>query len=154
MGSHRVRGAARAQRITGDTVTCKLLGAQLVGHLSAQVSKRVDIFATTIFYGGMVDDIPDLDLSYTPPLGSPYDAIQHAALAGSTISLTDPLESRQPTNRDAARTVVHTDAMGNLSPELTGPVQLELARAVEQLPGRHGMPGGSRYELKWDGFLH
>lgn len=44
--------------------------------------------------------------------------------------------------------------MGNLSPELTGPVQLALARAVEQLPDEHGMPGGSRYELKWDGFLH
>jgi hypothetical protein len=44
--------------------------------------------------------------------------------------------------------------MGNLSPELTGPVQLELATAVEQLPGEHGMPGGSRYESKWDGFLH
>jgi hypothetical protein len=45
-------------------------------------------------------------------------------------------------------------ARGNLPPELTGPVQLELAKAVEQLPGQHGMPGGSRYELKWDGFLH
>jgi hypothetical protein len=29
---------------------------------------------------------------------------------------------------------------------------MQLARAVEQLPGPHGMPGGSRYELKWDGF--
>jgi hypothetical protein len=45
-------------------------------------------------------------------------------------------------------------AVGNLPPELTGPVQLELAKAVEELPGRRGMPGGSRYELKWDGFLH
>jgi ATP-dependent DNA ligase len=45
-------------------------------------------------------------------------------------------------------------AVGNMSPELTGPVQLELAKAVEQLPDEHGMPGGSRYELKWDGFLH
>ncbi|MEU8226181.1 ATP-dependent DNA ligase [Kribbella sp. NPDC048915] len=42
--------------------------------------------------------------------------------------------------------------MGNLSPDLTGPVALELARAVEQLPGEHAMPGGSRFELKWDGF--
>jgi ATP-dependent DNA ligase len=42
--------------------------------------------------------------------------------------------------------------MGRLAPELIGPVGLELARAVEQLPGPHGMPGGSRYELKWDGF--
>jgi hypothetical protein len=38
--------------------------------------------------------------------------------------------------------------MGNLSPELAGPIQLELARTVEQLPGPHGMPGGYRYELK------
>jgi NADPH-dependent 2,4-dienoyl-CoA reductase/sulfur reductase-like enzyme len=69
------------QRITGATASRRLLGAQLVGHLPAQISKRVDILATTIFYGGTVDDIPDLDLSYTPPLGSPYDAIQNAALA-------------------------------------------------------------------------
>jgi ATP-dependent DNA ligase len=39
-----------------------------------------------------------------------------------------------------------------LAPDLRGPVGLQLARAVEQLPGEHGMPGGSRYELKWDGF--
>lgn len=42
--------------------------------------------------------------------------------------------------------------MGNLPSDLTGPVQLELAKAVEQLPGERGLPGGSRYELKWDGF--
>ncbi|MFC5264818.1 RNA ligase family protein [Kribbella qitaiheensis] len=42
--------------------------------------------------------------------------------------------------------------MGKLAPDLLGPVGLELARAVERLPGQHGMPGGSRYELKWDGF--
>ncbi|WP_255512890.1 hypothetical protein [Kribbella sp. VKM Ac-2568] len=44
--------------------------------------------------------------------------------------------------------------MGNNAPELAGPVELELAKAVEHLPGPHGMPGGSRHELKWDGFLH
>ncbi|TDO56697.1 ATP dependent DNA ligase-like protein [Kribbella sp. VKM Ac-2571] len=42
--------------------------------------------------------------------------------------------------------------MGNLSPDLTGPVALELAKAVEQLPGEHAMPGGARFELMWDGF--
>jgi hypothetical protein len=31
--------------------------------------------------------------------------------------------------------------MGNLLPDPTGPVQLELAEALEQLPGPHGMPG-------------
>jgi hypothetical protein len=47
-----------------------------------------------------------------------------------------------------------TVAVGKLSPELTGPVALELAKAVEQLPGEQGMSGGARFELKWDGFLH
>lgn len=41
-----------------------------------------------------------------------------------------------------------------LPPELAGPVELELAKAVEQLPGRNDLPGGSRYELKYDGHLH
>ncbi|WP_433003355.1 hypothetical protein [Kribbella sp. CA-294648] len=44
--------------------------------------------------------------------------------------------------------------MSKLAPELLGPVGLELARAEEALPGRGAMPGGSRYELKWDGYLH
>jgi hypothetical protein len=46
---------------------------------------------------------------------------------------------------------MHTDAVGNLPPGLAGPVQLELARAEERMPGVHALPGGSRYELKWDG---
>lgn len=44
--------------------------------------------------------------------------------------------------------------MGNLSSELTGPVAFELAKAAEHLPGEHALPGGARYELKWDGFIH
>lgn len=46
------------------------------------------------------------------------------------------------------------DDMGRLAPDLIGPVGLELARAEEQLPEPQGMPGGSRFELKWDGFFH
>jgi hypothetical protein len=38
--------------------------------------------------------------------------------------------------------------------DLLGPVGPALARTVEELPGEHGMPGGARFELKWDGFLH
>jgi len=48
----------------------------------------------------------------------------------------------------------NTEIVAELGPDLLGPVALELARADEQLPGPHGMPGGSRFELKWDGFLH
>ena len=75
-GSHRI-----AMRYTGDRRTGRLLGAQLFGHRHAEVAKRVDIAATAIFNGMTVDAISDLDLSYTPPLGSPWDAMQAGAQA-------------------------------------------------------------------------
>lgn len=67
--------------VTGDRATGRLLGAQLLGHRGAEIAKRVDTYATAISYGATVADISDLDLSYTPPLGSPWDAVQLAATA-------------------------------------------------------------------------
>jgi NADPH-dependent 2,4-dienoyl-CoA reductase/sulfur reductase-like enzyme len=75
-------GASPVQvRITGDRHTGRLLGAQLLGNHGAQIAKRIDIYATAISYGATVAAISDLDLSYTPPLGSPWDAVQLAATA-------------------------------------------------------------------------
>jgi NADPH-dependent 2,4-dienoyl-CoA reductase/sulfur reductase-like enzyme len=78
-------------RITGDRQTGQLLGAQLVGDHRAEVAKRIDIPAGALFHHMTVDGLSDLDLSYTPPFGSPWDAIQLAAqdwvrqvMAGST----------------------------------------------------------------------
>lgn len=68
-------------RITGDKATGSLLGAQLVGRRSAEVAKRVDTYAVALFHGMTIDALSDLDLSYTPPLGSPWDATQMAAQA-------------------------------------------------------------------------
>lgn len=68
-------------RITGDTGTGRLLGAQLVGRLGTEIAKRVDIYATAIHHEMTVNGLNDLDLSYTPPLGSPWDAVQMAAQA-------------------------------------------------------------------------
>ena len=75
-GSHRI-----AMRFTGDRVTSRLLGVQLFGHKDAEIAKRIDIAATAIFHSMNVDAISDLDLSYTPPLGSPWDAVQAGAQA-------------------------------------------------------------------------
>jgi NADPH-dependent 2,4-dienoyl-CoA reductase/sulfur reductase-like enzyme len=75
-GSHRI-----TIRVTGDRTTGRLLGMQLFGHKNAEIAKRVDIAATAIFHGMTVDAVSDLDLSYTPPLGSPWDAVQMAAQA-------------------------------------------------------------------------
>lgn len=62
--------------MTGDRESGRLLGAQMVGHWQAEIAKRIDIFATALYHEMKVDEISDLDLSYTPPLGSPYDAVQ------------------------------------------------------------------------------
>lgn len=65
-------------RITGDQSSRRLLGAQLVGALGTETAKRVDTYATALHHGMTVEQISDLDLSYTPPLGSPWDAVQMA----------------------------------------------------------------------------
>ena len=63
-------------RVTGDRATGRLLGLQLFGHRHAEIAKRIDIAATAIYSTMTVEAISDLDLSYTPPLGSPWDAVQ------------------------------------------------------------------------------
>jgi NADPH-dependent 2,4-dienoyl-CoA reductase/sulfur reductase-like enzyme len=75
-GSHKI-----AMRFTGDRATGRLLGVQLFGHRHAEIAKRIDIAATAIYHGMTVDEVSDLDLSYTPPLGSPWDAVQLGAQA-------------------------------------------------------------------------
>ncbi|HVU61253.1 MAG TPA: FAD-dependent oxidoreductase [Mycobacteriales bacterium] len=70
-----------ASRITGDTATGQLLGAQLVGTRGTEIAKRIDTFSVAIHHGMTVDAMTELDLSYTPPLGSPWDATQMASQA-------------------------------------------------------------------------
>jgi NADPH-dependent 2,4-dienoyl-CoA reductase/sulfur reductase-like enzyme len=75
-GSHPI-----TMRVTGDRTTGRLLGMQLYGHRHAEIAKRIDIAAAAIFHGMTVDGLSDLDLSYTPPLGSPWEAVQMGAQA-------------------------------------------------------------------------
>jgi NADPH-dependent 2,4-dienoyl-CoA reductase/sulfur reductase-like enzyme len=77
-------------RITGDQASGQLLGAQLVGDHRAEVAKRIDIPADALFHHMTVDGLNDLDLSYTPPFGSPWDAIQLAAQAWVRQTRTRP----------------------------------------------------------------
>jgi len=62
-----------------------------------------------------------------------------------TIVVRRPRSATAPKNRPTA-------GGPSLPPGLAGPIAVELARAEERLPGPDAMPGGSRYELKWDGF--
>ena len=75
-GSHPI-----TMRYTGDRRTGRLLGVQLVGHLRSEIAKRIDMPAAAIHNEMTVDALADLDLSYTPPLGSPWEALQVGAQA-------------------------------------------------------------------------
>ena len=121
-GSHRVH-----MRFTGDRRTGRLLGVQLYGHKNAEVAKRIDIAATAIFHEMTVDQISDLDLSYTPPLGSPWDAVQAGAQAWTRgMSLSAPLLTRP--RRGRQRCHIRT-------------------RARTWRPRRHGQP--SAFSSSW-----
>jgi NADPH-dependent 2,4-dienoyl-CoA reductase/sulfur reductase-like enzyme len=90
-GSHRI-----TMRVTGDRATGRLLGLQLFGHRHAEIAKRIDIAATAIYHAMTIDGLSDLDLSYTPPLGSPWDAIQMASQAWTRLRRPDPLADHPP----------------------------------------------------------
>jgi NADPH-dependent 2,4-dienoyl-CoA reductase/sulfur reductase-like enzyme len=79
-------------RITGARSTHRLLGAQILGRYKSEVSKRIDIFAAALFNNMTVEQLSDLDLSYTPPLSSPWDPVQMAAQAWTK-------KARGPSNR-------------------------------------------------------
>ena len=75
-GAHPLR-----LRIVGDRDNGQLLGAQILGHVSGQVAKRIDTLATAIYHRMTVAEVSDLDLSYTPPFSSPWDPVQIACQA-------------------------------------------------------------------------
>ena len=57
-------------RLTGDRAPDDSSACSF-GHKHAEIAKRVDIAATAIFHQMTIDAVSDLDLSYTPPLGTP-----------------------------------------------------------------------------------
>jgi hypothetical protein len=70
-------------RLTADRDTGRMLGAQMLGSLNSAIAKRIDVVAAGLYAGITVDQLNDLDLRYTPPLGSPWDPLQVAAQAWS-----------------------------------------------------------------------
>jgi NADPH-dependent 2,4-dienoyl-CoA reductase/sulfur reductase-like enzyme len=86
-------------RVTGDQATGRLLGVQLAGHLSGEVAERIDAAAAAIHAGLTVDQVSDLDLSYTPPLGTAWDALQIAAQTWQQTTAGQRTPARQATAR-------------------------------------------------------
>lgn len=96
----RVGAAPLRIRVTGDRRTRQLLGAQIVGHYKAEVSKRIDVFATAISAEMSVNAMIDLDLSHSPPLSGTWDPVQVAALEWTNASLIN----RAPISRPGLNT--------------------------------------------------
>jgi len=76
-------------RITGDTRTGQLLGVQMLGAITTGVAKRIDTAAAALFHHMSVEEVSDLDLAYTPPLGSPWDILQASTQAWAGPSPRD-----------------------------------------------------------------
>jgi NADPH-dependent 2,4-dienoyl-CoA reductase/sulfur reductase-like enzyme len=68
-------------RVTADKKTRRILGAQMLGAYKTEISKRIDIFSAAIYHEITVDGFSSYDLSYTPPLSSPWDPVQMAVHA-------------------------------------------------------------------------
>lgn len=63
--------------------TGRILGAQAIGK--GNVDKRIDVIATMIMMNGTLEDLKNLELTYSPMLGTAKDVVNHAALVGLNI---------------------------------------------------------------------
>jgi rhodanese-related sulfurtransferase len=63
-----------------EVPTGKILGAQAIGK--GDVTKRIDIIATAIKYGGTVEDLEDLELCYAPTFTTAKDIVNYAGYVG------------------------------------------------------------------------
>ncbi len=89
-------GASKIRlRLTGDRNTGRFLGAQMIGSPQTLVAKRIDAAAVALYHGATVEDLNDLDLSYSPPVNSPWDPLQAAAQDWCRLNreTVDPLAS-------------------------------------------------------------
>jgi NADPH-dependent 2,4-dienoyl-CoA reductase/sulfur reductase-like enzyme len=63
-------------RVTAVQKTRRIIGSQIIGAYKTEVSKRIDILATAIYHEMKADEFSEYDISYTPPLSSPWDPVQ------------------------------------------------------------------------------
>ena len=89
-------------KLVVENSTGKVLGGQALGP--GEAVKRIDVIATTLTYGGTVEQLANLDLGYAPPYSTAIDVAEHAAnivrnkQAGLAAALT-PLEVREKLDR-------------------------------------------------------
>ena len=65
-------------KLVYEVPTGRILGAQAIGK--GNVDKRIDVIATMITMNGTLEDLKDLELTYSPMLGTAKDVVNHASL--------------------------------------------------------------------------
>lgn len=69
--------------IVFDKVTGRVLGGQTAGYKGAD--KRLDVIATATAAKLTVHELSDIDLAYSPPIGTPNDAVNMAAYVAENM---------------------------------------------------------------------
>jgi len=87
-----------------EVPTGKILGAQAIGK--GDVTKRVDVIATAIKFGGTLEDLKDLELCYAPPFSTAKDVVNFAGYIGSNLLNGD----FKQVNVDKVRELVESNA--------------------------------------------
>lgn len=68
----------------------QILGAQAIGK--GDVTKRIDVIAAAMKFGGTVGDLTELELSYAPPFSTAKDIVNYAGYVGSNLLNGDYLQ--------------------------------------------------------------
>ena len=77
-------GAAKVHlKLLFDEEDGKIFGAQAVG--SDGVEKRIDVIATAMQGGMTVEDLAEIELCYSPPVGSAKDPVNYAGMVAQNI---------------------------------------------------------------------
>ena len=122
-----------------EVPTGKILGAQAIGK--GDVTKRIDIVATAIKFGGTVEDLKDLELSYAPPFTTAKDIVNYAGYVGSNLLNGDFKQVNVDKVRDLAENnniiidvrEIYEYERGHIKGSINIPLS-ELRERVEEIP--------------------
>lgn len=70
-------------KLVFEVPTGRVLGAQAIGK--GNVDKRIDVIATMITMNGTIEDLKELELTYSPMFGTAKDVVNMAALVATNI---------------------------------------------------------------------
>jgi len=118
-------------KLIADAKTRKVLGIQAFG--GGDVAKRIDVVASVLTFGGTIDDLFDVDLSYAPPYNNPID---NAAVAANTLmnKIAGKFRGISPIEAKGKLASPNTVFLDVRSPEECKAVRIASCRNVTYIP--------------------